>query len=62
MTKQEKTKKYKAFNITKEELDAILSGMEQIRSDSESSDEEYALWASKQIDLINSFYRKVKIQ
>lgn len=58
----EKQKKYKCFNITKDELDAIIAGMEQIRADSESADEKYAEWAGKQISLIDSFYRKVKIQ
>lgn len=61
MAKQ-KEKKYKCFNITKEELDAILAGQEQIRSDAESADENYAKWAEEQVKLINSFYRKVKIQ
>lgn len=58
----EKQRKYKCFNITKEELDAIIQGQEQIRSCAECSDEAYAEWAEKQISLINSFYRKVKIQ
>ena len=57
-----KPKKYKCFNITKNELEAILQGMEQIRSCAEASDEEYSEWANEQITLINSFYRKVKIQ
>ncbi len=57
-----KEKKYKVFNITKKELDAILNGQEQIRSAAESSDEEYANWAEEQVKLITSFYRKVKIQ
>ena len=57
-----KVKKYKCFNITEYELKAILNGQEQMRSDAESSDEDYAEWASEQIKLINSFYLKVKIQ
>ena len=57
-----KVKKYKCFNITEDELKAILNGQEQMRSDAESSDEDYAEWASEQIKLINSFYLKVKIQ
>lgn len=57
-----KVKKYKCFNITEYELKAILNGQEQMRSDAESSDEEYAEWANEQIKLINSFYLKVKIQ
>lgn len=57
-----KVKKYKCFNITEDELEAIINGQEQMRSDAESSDEEYAKWANEQIKLINSFYRKVKIQ
>lgn len=57
-----KEKKYKVFNVTKEELDAILAGSEQMRSDAEGSGEEFAKWASKQVALITSFYRKVKIQ
>ncbi|WP_333862584.1 hypothetical protein [Sphingobacterium sp.] len=61
MAKQ-KEKKYKAFNITKAEYEAIESRMEQIRHDSESADEEYAQWASEQITLISSFLRKVKPQ
>lgn len=57
-----KVKKYKCFNITEDELKAILNGQEQMRSDAESADEDYAEWASEQIKLINSFYLKVKIQ
>ena len=57
-----KPKKYKCFNITEDELNAILNGQEQMRSDAECSDEGYAEWANEQIKLINSFYRKVKIQ
>lgn len=60
--KKPKEKKYKCFNITKEELNAILEGSEQIRSCAEGSDEDYAEWAEKVVSLINSFYRKVKIQ
>lgn len=55
-----KVKKYKCLNITEDELKAILNGQEQMRSDAESSDEDYAEWASEQVKLINSFYRKVK--
>lgn len=61
-TEKVKPKKYKCFNITEDELKAILNGQEQMRSDAESSDEEYAEWANEQVKLINSFYRKVKIQ
>lgn len=57
-----KVRKYKAFNITQEELSAIMNGAEQMRSDAESSDEEYAKWAEKQITLINQFRSKLKIQ
>lgn len=57
-----KVKKYKCFNITVDELQAIINGQEQMRSDAECSDEEYSEWANGQIELINSFYRKVKIQ
>ncbi|WP_213279348.1 hypothetical protein [Chryseobacterium indologenes] len=60
--KDKKEKKYKCFNITKDELNAILAGEEQIRSCSEGSDQEYSDWAEKQIALIRSFYKKVKIQ
>lgn len=62
MTPKQKEKKYKVFNITKKELDAILNGQEQMRSCAESSDEEYANWAEEQVKLITSFYRKVKSQ
>lgn len=57
-----KVKMYKCFNITEDELKAIINGQEQMRSDAESAHEEYAEWANTQIKLINSFYRKVKIQ
>lgn len=60
--RSEKVKKYKCFNITEDELKAILNAQEQIRNDSESADDDYVEWANKQIKLINSFYRKVKIQ
>lgn len=59
---KDKAKKYKCFNITKEELDAILAGEEQIRSCGESADEDYSKWAEVQIKNIRSFYSKVKIQ
>lgn len=58
----QKEKKYKCFNITEAELKAILNGQEQIRSVSEAADEDFGNWANEQINLINSFYRKVKIQ
>lgn len=57
-----KPKKYKCFNITEDELKAILNAQEQIRSDAESADDDYGEWANEQVKLINSFYRKVKIQ
>ena len=55
-------KKYKVFNITENELKAILEGRDQISACAECSDEEYAIWAKTQMKLINSFYKKVKIQ
>ncbi|WP_177764059.1 hypothetical protein [Flavobacterium sp. I3-2] len=58
----EKQRKYKCFNITEEELDAIIQGQEQIRSCAECADEGYVEWVNKQISLINSFHRKVRIQ
>lgn len=60
--KKVKSKKYKCFNITQDELNAILNGQEQMRSDAERSGEDYAEWAYEQIKLINSFYRKIKLQ
>ena len=62
MAKKEKVRKYKCFNITSEELDAIRAGSEQMRDCSEASDEEYAEWASEQMKLIYSFLSKVKLQ
>lgn len=57
-----KVRKYKVFNVTREELNAILAGSEQISADSEAADENYREWGFKQMELINSFYKKVKIQ
>lgn len=57
-----KIQKYKCFNITKEELDAIRNAEEQIRSCSEAGEEDYGEWAGEQLKLIASFLRKVKIQ
>ena len=62
MDTKKKIKKYKAFNITQEELNAIRAAEEQLRSCSESSSEEYAEWVFEQITLIRSFILKLKIQ
>lgn len=57
-----KPRKYKCFDITGDELKAIFNAQEQIRSDAESADDDYVEWANEQMKLINSFYRKLKIQ
>lgn len=57
-----KVKKYKCFNITEDELKAILNAQEQIINDAECAGDDYVEWANEQVKLINSFYRKVKIQ
>lgn len=63
MSKQKKDRKYKAFNITSDELDAIYNGLEQMSSCIENGcNEEMEKFYNEQIVLIQQFRKKIKIQ
>lgn len=63
MKSKTKESKYKAFNITNDELGAIYNGLEQMSACIENGcNEEMENFYNEQIVLIQQFRKKIKIQ